>query len=105
MKTEIYIPTEVRKQALFAETNIVENAFSAAREAVRKVTEVRNAALGAVARYYGGILGEELSPRKAGRIVNAQVAFLVLITFSGASLPVLLACVAWFVSALMGCRE
>lgn len=54
-----------------------------------------------IAKYYSGILEEEVSPRKAKLMINSQLAFLSVLLTSGGPLLICGACVLWFGSSLL----
>lgn len=75
------------------------------RQVIRQAVETAKAPFNALRRYYGAVLGKEISARQTWLLLKVQAAF-VLAGFPMES-PVLLrlACVAWFVQTLLACRR
>lgn len=58
-----------------------------------------------LANYYSEILEEEISPRKATKILQAQFAFLSVLLTSGGPILLCAACVAWFGLSLINAKD
>ena len=56
-----------------------------------------------LASYYGSVLDRPINIRQTLHLVNAQVAFLFT-AFAACGLLLRVACIAWLLSALMGCK-
>lgn len=88
MKTEVTIPTFSRKAGIGSVIN-----------------DKRRNMLRVLADLYSTLLEEKVTPGKAARIVNAQLAFVALILCGACSLLCSAMCTAWLVVALLRCRQ
>lgn len=57
-----------------------------------------------LAHYYGSVLGRKINTNQTLHLLNAQVAFLATV-FPDCSMVIKAVCLAWFVAAVLKCRE
>lgn len=104
MKTTIIITgTEKSQNPTFTVCGMA-GVAQTVRAALGAASQLQGCVMNAMARLYGGLLDEEVSPQRAARLLNAQAAFIATLLCGGGPLWAAVPCAAWLVAALLRCR-